>query len=105
MRGRSSGAYAVSSWFLSSGALVCRKNGLADDSYDEVQINEKGNRRVTISEFKGNTMVNIREYYEANGKVLPGKKACFPQTPPSCICLCRYLCRCLTARDADGGGK
>jgi hypothetical protein len=31
-------------------------------------------RRITISEFKGMSMVNIREYYEQNGKSLPGKK-------------------------------
>ena len=31
-------------------------------------------RRVGISEFKGKYMVNIREYYEKDGEVLPGKK-------------------------------
>ncbi|KAI4258359.1 MAG: hypothetical protein L6R42_005147 [Xanthoria sp. 1 TBL-2021] len=34
------------------------------------------NRRVNISEFKGQRMVNIREYYEdkSSGAMLPGKK-------------------------------
>jgi len=36
------------------------------------------NRRVAISEFKGKFMVNIREYYEADGKQLPGKKVRSP---------------------------
>ncbi|XDG04160.1 hypothetical protein ABKA04_003775 [Annulohypoxylon sp. FPYF3050] len=34
-----------------------------------------GTRRVTLSEFKGKTLVNIREYYtDASGSVKPGKK-------------------------------
>ncbi|KAL6714748.1 hypothetical protein ACLMJK_008173 [Lecanora helva] len=33
-----------------------------------------GKRRVGVSEFKGNTMVNIREFYEKEGEMLPGKK-------------------------------
>ncbi|KAJ9648952.1 hypothetical protein H2201_002031 [Coniosporium apollinis] len=44
-----------------------------DDNGDEFwEIS--GKRRVTISTFKGKSMVNIREYYEAGGKMLPGKK-------------------------------
>ncbi|KAF1810787.1 putative RNA polymerase II transcriptional coactivator [Eremomyces bilateralis CBS 781.70] len=31
-------------------------------------------RRVTISEYRGKTMVSLREYYEKDGKVLPGRK-------------------------------
>ncbi|KAJ5621191.1 ssDNA-binding transcriptional regulator [Penicillium herquei] len=31
-------------------------------------------RRVTVSEFRGKTMVNLREYYEKDGQELPGKK-------------------------------
>ncbi|KAF8540682.1 transcriptional Coactivator p15-domain-containing protein [Trichophaea hybrida] len=31
-------------------------------------------RRVTVSKFKGKTFINIREHYEKDGKVLPGKK-------------------------------
>jgi hypothetical protein len=31
-------------------------------------------RRVTVSSFKGRTMVNVREYYEKGGLELPGKK-------------------------------
>ncbi|KIW43223.1 uncharacterized protein PV06_04348 [Exophiala oligosperma] len=31
-------------------------------------------RRVTISNFKGKTLVNVREYYQKDGELLPGKK-------------------------------
>lgn len=34
-------------------------------------------RRVTVSTFRGKTMVNIREYYEKDGQELPGKKVSF----------------------------
>lgn len=33
-----------------------------------------GKRRLQLSEFKGNTMVGVREYYEKDGQALPGKK-------------------------------
>jgi hypothetical protein len=36
------------------------------------QISAK--RRVQVSQFGKGTFVNIREFYEANGKLLPGKK-------------------------------
>lgn len=34
-------------------------------------------RRVTVTDFKGKTFVNVREYYEKDGKDLPGKKVRF----------------------------
>lgn len=40
------------------------------DSYWEISKA----RRVVLSEFKGVKMISIREYYEKEGKSLPGKK-------------------------------
>jgi len=31
-------------------------------------------RYATVSEFRGRKMVNIREFYEADGELRPGKK-------------------------------
>ena len=47
---------------------------LDDEGNEFWELNTKGTRRVSITEFKGNKMVNIREYYEKDGKMLPGKK-------------------------------
>ncbi|KAL2221440.1 putative RNA polymerase II transcriptional coactivator [Thermoascus aurantiacus ATCC 26904] len=52
---------------LSGGAGKIDSNG---DVYWEISRL----RRVTVSSFKGRTMVNIREYYEKDGNELPGKK-------------------------------
>ena len=38
------------------------------------ELNGSGTRRVTVSEFKGKTMIHIREFYEKDGAKLPGKK-------------------------------
>jgi len=48
----------------------------------QAQIDTDGNtfweiskmRRVTVSEFKGKQMISVREYYEQNGEMKPGKK-------------------------------
>ncbi|KAL9030206.1 MAG: hypothetical protein Q9196_001650 [Gyalolechia fulgens] len=49
------------------------KNG-GDDQGEFWEISDK--RRITIDSFKGNLMVNIREYYEDKntGSMMPGKK-------------------------------
>ncbi len=57
-------------------------SGNAFQPSSKPQVDSDGNkcweiakaRRVTISEFKGKTMVGIREYYEKDNQWLPGKK-------------------------------
>jgi hypothetical protein len=44
------------------------------DSNGDVYWDISSHRRITISEFRGKSMVNIREYYEKDGQELPGKK-------------------------------
>lgn len=47
------------------------------DSNGDVYWDISSHRRVTISEFRGKSLVSIREYYEKDGQELPGKKV-FP---------------------------
>ncbi|KAK8178785.1 transcriptional Coactivator p15-domain-containing protein [Phyllosticta citribraziliensis] len=49
-------------------------DGLMTDDNGDPYWEISNSRRVTVSEFKGKSMVNIREYYEKDGKTLPGKK-------------------------------
>ena len=54
----------------SAGATPAPKTDTNGDPYWEISRM----RRVTVSVFKGRTMVNVREYYEKDGQELPGKK-------------------------------
>jgi len=53
-----------------------------EEAPEEIKRNEAGDRyfdlsskkRLTIRKWKGNTLLDIREYYEKNEKMLPGKK-------------------------------
>lgn len=46
-----------------------------DDNGDRYwELSAGGMRRATVNNFKGTWMVNLREYYEANGEKKPGKK-------------------------------
>ena len=35
-------------------------------------------RNVSVTDFRGKALINIREYYEKDGKTLPGKKGLCP---------------------------
>ncbi|OJD16440.1 hypothetical protein AJ78_03381 [Emergomyces pasteurianus Ep9510] len=58
---------------ITKGALfpVAEKN---IDSNGDIYWNISRLRRLTVSSFKGRTMVSVREYYEKEGQELPGKK-------------------------------
>lgn len=53
-----------------SSSIASRRVDTNGDSYWEISKL----RRVTVSSFRGKTMVHIREYYEKDGQELPGKK-------------------------------
>jgi hypothetical protein len=64
------------------------------DSNGDVYWQISNLRRVTISTFRGKTMVNIREYYEKDGQELPGKKV---------SCNGSRVCNCMPANSANLG--
>mmetsp|Transcript_17360 Transcript_17360/g.34860 ORF Transcript_17360/g.34860 Transcript_17360/m.34860 type:complete len:155 (+) Transcript_17360:52-516(+) len=37
-------------------------------------LNAKGNKKLSISNYRGKPMIHIREFYEKDGEILPGKK-------------------------------
>ncbi len=55
---------------------LCRDDALVDLSSDanahSVQLSSK--RRVNVTKFNNALLINIREYYEADGELKPGKK-------------------------------
>ncbi|KAL6921990.1 hypothetical protein ACHAPO_002751 [Fusarium lateritium] len=53
-------------------AVPVASDGKDDDGNPFWELSNK--RRVGVSEFSNKTFVNIREYYEKDGKALPGKK-------------------------------
>lgn len=64
-------------------------NANSDSRSTDCKIDSNGDRyweiskmrRVSVSTFRGKTMVNIREYYEKDGQELPGKKVSLTLTP------------------------
>nr|DAD36245.1 TPA_asm: hypothetical protein HUJ06_006885 [Nelumbo nucifera] len=47
-----------------------------DDDGDLIICKLSNKRRVTIQDFRGKTLVSLREYYEKDGKQLPSSKGC-----------------------------
>ncbi|EPY53346.1 transcription coactivator PC4 [Schizosaccharomyces cryophilus OY26] len=58
----------------SSEAANTKKQKTENDKEVHWTLNDSGKKRVTLSEFRGTTYVHIREYYEKDGEMLPGKK-------------------------------
>ncbi|XP_055705217.1 RNA polymerase II transcriptional coactivator [Phlebotomus papatasi] len=51
-----------------------KKQSSSSGNDSNVEWHLDGKRYVKINEFRGRQMVDIREYYEKDGELLPGKK-------------------------------
>ncbi|KAL3866330.1 hypothetical protein ACJMK2_043637 [Sinanodonta woodiana] len=51
-----------------------KSKGGASSGPEEHSFQLAKNRFVTVSEFRGKVLVGIREYYDADGEMKPGKK-------------------------------
>ena len=60
-------------------------------------------KRVTVREFKGNTLIDIREFYEADGGASRGDGA--HQYEPECVLFSGAGCRDGRGRERDGTGR
>ena len=43
-------------------------------THARLQLDKGGKRKVTVSQWKNQTRIDIREFYEKDGEVLPGRK-------------------------------
>lgn len=95
-RKRKSSEYAAEDGFMNdSDGFDFRpiKRAKSQSTRPQRQIDKDGNtfweisktRRVTVSEFKGKQMVSVREYYEQNGEIKPGKKV-WQENPGNSSC-------------------
>ncbi|XP_010546308.1 PREDICTED: RNA polymerase II transcriptional coactivator KIWI [Tarenaya hassleriana] len=53
---------------------VAKPADSSDESGDIVVCNISKNRRVTVRNWNGKIWIDIREFYDKDGKTLPGKK-------------------------------
>jgi hypothetical protein len=77
-----------------SGAAFIPSNKPQTDSDGNQYWEISKGRRVTISDYKGMTLVNIREYYQRDSEWLPGKKVSFfhsSRSTPLANCFKGYL--------------
>ncbi|KAH7010957.1 putative RNA polymerase II transcriptional coactivator [Macrophomina phaseolina] len=71
-----------------------------DEGNEFLEISAK--RRVAVSDFRGKPMVSIREYYEKDGKDLPGKKVASPSLSTKYSALVELLPEVETALSKKG---
>jgi hypothetical protein len=58
-------------------SVFCQANAYGEYVKADIRIQlGQRTRRVQINEFKGKQLVDIREFYEKDDQMLPGKKVC-----------------------------
>ncbi|GAB7341232.1 hypothetical protein MBLNU457_7511t2 [Dothideomycetes sp. NU457] len=82
-------------------SFTTTSNGAQVDAEGNAYWEISKNRRVAISEFKGKQLIMIREYYEKNDEMLPGKKG-ISLTPEQFSALIEVLPQLETALQDKG---
>jgi hypothetical protein len=110
-RRRNSGTLAPGQLFSNRPLSTCGRCPYGNSYVLVIEVKNKvvlqlsAKRKVVVSQWKGKTLVSMREYYEKDGKVLPTSKGlvlfqlhlvicCIYLSCPDLVCACTHVNPC-----------